>query len=73
MIGAGVGRILTSHAWELYNEWMKETEKVVTFTPKEELEKPKTEPKPLPPELPCKPNPQTDYRCRLEGTQLKFY
>jgi deoxyribose-phosphate aldolase len=73
MIGAGVGRIVTSHAWELYNEWMKETDKIVAFTPKAETELPKAQPKVLPPALPCKPNPQTDYRCRLEGTQLKFY
>ncbi|MBR2441640.1 MAG: hypothetical protein IKB20_01005 [Clostridia bacterium] len=73
MIGAGVGRIITRHAWELYNEWMKETEEVVAFTPKTEEEKPKAEPKPLPPALPYKQNPETNYRCRLEGTQLKFY
>ncbi len=28
MIGAGIGRIVTSHAWEIYEEWLKEAEKV---------------------------------------------
>ena len=77
-----MGRVLTSRVWELYNEWMKETEKIVAFTTKIEEEPPKEQPiaevkgvesKPLPPALPLRTNPQTDYRCRLEGTQLKFY
>ncbi len=81
MIGAGVGRVITSRVWELYTEWMKETEKIAAFTPKTE-EEPKPQPapevkrtecKPLPPALPLRTNPETDYRCRLEGTELKFY
>ncbi len=27
-VGAGMGRILTSHAWEMYTEWLKEVEKI---------------------------------------------
>jgi deoxyribose-phosphate aldolase len=82
MIGAGVGRVVTTRVWELYSEWMKETEKIVAFAPKTEEEKLKKEPlpevkrvehTPLPPALPVRMNPETDYRCRLEGTELKFY
>lgn len=82
MIGAGVGRVITSRVWELYTEWMKETEKIAVFTPKAEEEptnlKPapeikRVEHKPLPTSLPLRVNSQTDYRCRLEGTELKFY
>lgn len=43
MIGAGVGRVLTTRVWELYSEWMKETEKIAVFSPKAEEEKPKNE------------------------------
>ncbi len=32
MIGAGIGRIVTSHAWEIYSEWIKEVEKIVVET-----------------------------------------
>lgn len=28
LIGAGVGRIVTTRAWEIYNEWMLEAEKI---------------------------------------------
>lgn len=28
MVGAGIGRIVTSHAWEIYEEWLKEVEKI---------------------------------------------
>ena len=28
LIGAGVGRIVTTRAWEIYNEWMLEVEKI---------------------------------------------
>ncbi len=82
MIGAGTGRVITSRVWELYTEWMKEAEKVVAFTPKtEEMptnlkpvpEVKRVECKPMPPASPLRGNPQTDYRCRLEGTELKFY
>ncbi len=33
MAGAGVGRILTSHAWEVYSEWLKEVEEIRLETP----------------------------------------
>ncbi len=40
MAGAGMGRILTGQAWELYCEWMKEVEKITVGS---ELPPPKTE------------------------------
>ncbi len=40
MAGAGVGRILTSHAWEVYSEWLKEVEEIKLETPAVEEKKP---------------------------------
>ena len=67
----GVKRIVTDNAWEIYNDWLKEeSEKPSLPAPKVE-EKPKTTVKTA---LECATvNPQNDYRCRLEGTSLKFF
>ena len=90
MTEAGMGRVLTSHVWELYSEWMREAEKITapklaqdqTLPARQEVPKPtlpaerKTlENKALPKPLALSPqkNSETDYRCRLEGTELKFY
>lgn len=72
---AGVGRIVTDNAWEIYNEWMKEETPLPVKEPVREIvkEKPiqrKTET--------GKPDLETlkkgnDYHCRLEGTELKFF
>jgi len=88
MTGAGVGRIVTSRGFEIYSEWMKEAEKIkytpqatLEKKPPEKSEKPPekqvekaTENKENAVESKEQPkkNPQTDYRCRLEGTELKF-
>lgn len=29
MAGAGMGRVVTSHAWEIYTEWLKEVEEII--------------------------------------------
>lgn len=100
LTGAGVGRIVTERPWEIYTEWLKETEKLEIGTvptalseekkeQKTEVEKKenKTNEKPSantteppvtvgqgekPVELLSKPKSDNDYRCRLEGTELKF-
>ncbi|MBQ8296075.1 MAG: hypothetical protein IJX87_06585 [Clostridia bacterium] len=33
MTDAGVGRIVTTNIWEIYSEWMREAEKVTSYTP----------------------------------------
>ncbi len=33
MTGAGMGRVVTSHAWEIYTEWLKEVEEIVFSQP----------------------------------------
>ena len=67
----GVQRIVTDNAWEIYNDWLKEeSEKQSPQTPKVE-EKPKTIVKAALES--AVGNPQNDYRCRLEGTSLKFF
>lgn len=82
MTEAGVGRIVTSHIWEIYSEWMKEAEKIAippaekktVTTEKKPTEKPATVPPQTAVQTREKPsgNPETDYRCRLEGSDLKF-
>ncbi len=99
---AGVGRIVTDRAWEIYSELLKraEEESLALFAEHKRAETPPTE-TPLktdeknngaekeastkataaPPVAsgllaPVCPSPapssETEYRCRLEGTQLKF-
>lgn len=90
MTAAGVERIVTSHIWEIYSEWMKEAEKISFAVEKPSTPAPvKQETKALPvvnePKTPsgekvsappltvrAKTDSETDYRCRLEGTELKF-
>ena len=80
MTEAGVGRIVTSHIWEIYSEWMKEAEKIVLPSAKKPSETPKPQETISKPSgagtalVPAKTtgNPETDYRCRLEGSDLKF-
>ena len=109
MVTAGVSRIVTERGWEIYNEWMREVEKInfpqlhtpitamnsaPTNAPAQEKVKnentireekgtekkdvlllPSAEKAPI-----AQPvfqrdtvkNAETDYRCRLEGTELKF-
>ena len=68
---AGVGRIVTDNAWEIYNEWIKEETSLPAKEPVKETpiqRKAET----------GKPDLETlrngnDYHCRLEGTELKFF
>ena len=47
MQGAGVGRIVTSHIWDIYSEWMREVDKIGLPAPqKQSAEQSKTEGKP---------------------------
>ena len=76
MIGMGVGRIVTTRGFDIYTQWMKEAESIrcapekamptPTETPWKQGEKKEEE------KQPAVKNPETDYRCRLEGTELKF-
>ncbi len=43
-VGAGTRRVLTKHAWELYNEWMKEVESITVEQKPPVLEKPTEKP-----------------------------
>ena len=82
MTEAGVGRIVTSHIWEIYSEWMKEAEKITVPTankpvPQMNTSAPKNNPMPadstaLVAAKKAASNPETDYHCRLEGSDLKF-
>ena len=96
---AGVGRIVTDHAWEIYSQWQKDAELEIAETfarqvpPNEEEQEPVpvVEPEqeqdilppppdtqgeeiPQPQELPtvAPKDPETEYCCRLVGTELKF-
>lgn len=94
---AGVARIVTDHAWEIYSQWTKDAdaETLATFANNRAEEDPKPPeseeereeilppapnggepaPTPAPQEistLPAGHDPETEYCCRLEGTQLKF-
>ncbi|MBQ8322700.1 MAG: hypothetical protein IJX91_01905 [Clostridia bacterium] len=75
LIAAGVGRVVTERAWEIYSEWIREANE----EPIASEVKPKTEEKPASAPttvgkllVTSKPDPETDYRCRLEGSDLKF-
>lgn len=83
LLSFGIGRVVTDKIWEMYSEWMLEAEKVSMEKPKQVVEAKKeeakevekkeekpTENKELKREKPY--NPETDYCCRLEGSDLKF-
>ena len=88
LIGAGVGRIVTARAWEIYNEWMLEVEKIDFPELTEEvdpqiLEKTQEEEKSLllPPNfigreplLPLSERKLTETPtcCKTDGAELKF-
>lgn len=83
---AGVGRIVTDRAWDIYSEWLKEADKPTPKPHTERLEQKPVEKIPLSnggemekektaPSLPLitpQPATETEYRCRLEGADLKF-
>lgn len=85
---AGVARIVTDHAWEIYTQWTKQADAELSETfaekqsppkqPAEEILPPPTNDETLPPpqreisSLTTGKDPETEYCCRLEGTQLKF-
>ena len=88
LIGAGVGRIVTTRAWEIYNEWMLEVEKIdfpalgnIVESPLPQGEK-QEETLVLPPLfmgkeplLPLsvrKKEEGLECACRAEGAELKF-
>ena len=88
LIGAGVGRIVTARAWEIYNEWMLEVEKIdfpelTGEVDPQILEKTQEEEKPLllPPNfigreslLPLSERKlaETPTCCKTDGAELKF-
>lgn len=105
LMDAGVGRIVTDKAWELYSSWLKEANDALISQPlaaengagKDEEQKDKeaeneeqskkeiVSAAPIAPQIPPQNeraelpftkgevlNPETNYRCRLEGTELKF-
>ena len=88
LIGAGVGRIVTARAWEIYNEWMLEVEKIdfpelTGEVDPQILEKTQEEEKPLllPPNfigreplLPLSERKLTETPtcCKTDGAELKF-
>ena len=88
LIGAGVGRIVTARAWEIYNEWMLEVEKIdfpelTGEVDSQILEKTQEEEKPLllPPNfigreslLPLSERKlaETPTCCKTDGAELKF-
>ena len=84
LLSFGIGRIVTDKIWDMYSEWMIEAEKVSVLPTqreepqqsvekeekKEEATEKKSEEKT---EKKGKTyNPETDYCCRLEGSELKF-
>ena len=83
LIRLGVGRIATSSAWEIYNEWVREAnappkieeeekEEKKEKTPENKTEQTGQQPVEKKPAEEKKNNPETDYHCRLEGSDLKF-
>lgn len=106
LVEAGVARIVTDRAWEIYADWLREANERAVLQTVETLpsaqntqnvatgdEKDKTTQSPakqgdnekqestVKPVIPLLPRPQEekrfspsemDYRCRLEGAQLKF-
>ncbi len=54
MAGAGMGRVLTSHAWDIYTEWLKEVEEIFVErqTGSKEKAEEEGEEKPIAPDKP---------------------
>lgn len=72
LISAGVGRIATQRAWEIYSAWLRETNEPPAYTPPAN-EKPKIQPPPTPPAPIAKTrNEETNYRCRIVDGRLTF-
>lgn len=61
----GVGRVVTSQAWEIYNEWLADMQK-----PKTAVERVTTK---IEKRIDKTANDETDYQCKLEGNKLMFY
>jgi deoxyribose-phosphate aldolase len=85
MVLVGVGRITTECIWEIYNEWMKEAEKIQSYQPPvmpKLEEKPQETPlaEPIPKPLPVLEGGQNapsgsdveGLRCRMDGSDLKL-
>lgn len=81
MIGAGIGRIVTSRGYELYTQWLKEADKIqgeaLKKTEQKPIDAPQNEVKKEEKAVDIlkggeKKNPETDYRCRIEDGELKF-
>ena len=66
---AGVARIVTDNAWEIYNEWVKDDEalpiQAQAKPPIQTVDKPVSTAETL--------KNGNDYQCRLVGTELKFF
>lgn len=65
---AGVLKIVTSHAWEIYTEWVR----VTNLEEDRQAEQKKTEQKPAPRQEEKAKDDDKDYYCVLEGDKLKF-
>lgn len=91
LIGAGVRRIVTDHAWEFYSEWLKECGEYSYLKDRNgnvlppntgnrqgsngierERNGQKAVHHSLAGEETAENSSETEYKCRLEGTQLKF-
>jgi deoxyribose-phosphate aldolase len=88
LLGAGVGRIVTNRVAEFYSSWLRiENEKMFSSMKTEvkthedgknssleqgKVEKIEEKPKKVQIAPPNLLNSETDYRCQLDGTQLKF-
>ena len=75
LIAAGVGRVEMENPWETYSEWIREANETPILS--EVKLSPAKEEKPIAVQsdgvgLEKKGNPETDYHCRLEGSDLKF-
>ena len=61
----GIGRVVTSRPWEMYNEWIADTEVKKTV---------RLSSAPVEKKLPSnKGDDETNYQCRIEGNKLLFY
>ncbi len=71
LVAAGVGRVVTERAWEIYSEWIREANETPIISEAKPKQVP-VEEKIVESTAERKPNPETDYHCRLEGSDLKF-
>lgn len=69
---AGVGRIATNRAWEIYSEWLREADDLPSYAPPAPAKPRETAPPVLAQTPSGKDDGETNYRCQIIDGKLTF-